>query len=338
MAKVFSSYTNVVRRMVKGYNIELYNYFYEQNIEESWVDHDNWNGGIDFYIIVIRIPVDYFEDLRQRGVVEEIENKISEFYNYAMRGDGESIQLRGVILKPSADDISTFGDNIDDSMWKPGLFRLFISHLSTNKQSASNLKQCLHNYGIDCFVAHEDITPSKEWEIEIEKALFTMDALCAIVAPDFIKSQWCDQEVGIALGQKKLVISIDKGNVPYGFFGKYQALKSKNKNANEIAIDVWKAIHANDKTKNGYLKKLVSLILNATNKTDALQYIDIIKLCEDVNKRYIDNLYDNFRANGILNSKEVTESINPFFQNYGLMPLVPILPSIEQNGYEDLPF
>ena len=36
MAKIFSSYTNVVRRMIKGYNKELYDYFNEQNIEESW--------------------------------------------------------------------------------------------------------------------------------------------------------------------------------------------------------------------------------------------------------------------------------------------------------------
>ena len=188
MAKVFSSYTNVVRKMVRNYNVELYNYFSEQNIEESWVDHDNWNGGIDFYMIIIRVPVDYFENIRRRGVVEEIENTIGSFYNDAMRGDGESIQLRGVILKPIADDISVFGDNVDDSMWKPGHFRLFISHLSANKESASNLKRCLLDYGIDCFVAHEDITPSKEWEMEIEKALFTMDALCAIVVPDFIKN------------------------------------------------------------------------------------------------------------------------------------------------------
>lgn len=43
-----------------------------------------------------------------------------------------------------------------------------------------------------------------------------MDALCAIVAPDFKNSNWCDQEVGIALGQRKLVIPISKdGEMPY---------------------------------------------------------------------------------------------------------------------------
>lgn len=338
MTKTFSSYTNVVRRMLIEYNKELYDYFSEQNIEESWVEHDNWNGGIDFYDIIIRVPVDFFRNLRRKDVLGETEKKIGEFYNDAMRGDGESIQIRSVILKPSTNEISTWGENVDDSMWKPGLFRLFISHLSVNKESASNLKQCLKYYGIDCFVAHEDITPSKEWEIEIEKALFTMDALCAIVVPDFFKSQWCDQEVGIALGRKKLVISIDKGAVPYGFFGKYQALKSRDRNANEIAIDVKNALVVNEKTKILYISKLISLILNANNKSDALQYIDVIKSCEKVSKQFIENLRDNFKSNEILNSIDIIDAINPIFQSYGLTPLVQADPLVSKNSYEDLPF
>lgn len=338
MTKIFSEYTNTVRRMIKGYNSDMYNFFCEQNIEEVWTYHDNWNGGIDFYNIIINVSVDYFEKLRKRGILEEIESTIAGFYNDAMRGDGESIQLRSVILKPTAEDISTFGDNLDDSMWKPGHFRLFISHLSTNKESASNLKCCLANYGIDCFVAHEDITPSKEWEMEIEKALFTMDALCAIVVPDFIKSLWCDQEVGIALGQRKLVISIDKGNVPYGFFGKYQALKSRNKTANELATDVWKALYTNERTKTVYFNKLVSLILNSTLKSDAVKYIEIIKKCDDLSKYFVESLHNNLIANNILNSEDVIDSINPLFQKYGLMPLSAISHSGHKNDYNDLPF
>lgn len=338
MTKFFSNYTNTVRRMLKNYNVDLFNLFCEQNFEEIWVDHDNWNGGIDYYNLIFKVPVEFFEDLRQRGRVEEIEKKISGFYNDAMRGGDESVQLREVVLRPSADDISLFGENIDDSMWKTGFFRLFISHHSANKISASNLKSCIGYYGIDCFVAHEDISPSKEWEIEIEKALFTMDALCAIVVPDFIKSQWCDQEVGIALGQKKMVISVSKGSDPYGFFGKYQALKSKDKNANEVAEAIWRIISTNDKTKTEYLNKLSVLILNATNKTDALQYIDVIMQCESVGKHIIENLHNNYNSNDILNSTEVIDHINPLFKKYGLVPLTMMPQTAINNNDIDLPF
>ena len=338
MTKFFSSYTNTVRQMLKGYDAELYNLFCDKNIEEIWVNHDNWNGGIDFYNIIIDVPVDYFENLRKSGAVEETEKVIIGYYYDAMRGEGESIQLSSVILRASAEDISTFGGNLDDSILKSGQFRLFISHLSSCKLSASNLKYCLSNYGIDCFVAHEDITPSKEWEIEIEKALFTMDALCAIVTPDFIHSQWCDQEVGIALGQKKLVISVNKGAVPYGFFGKYQALKSNGKTANDMAIDVWKALSSNERTKATYLNKLVSLILNATELSDAIRFVEVIKKCENVDKYYVESLHEKLGSNRILNSQDVMDSINPIFIKYGLMPLVVSPYAGIQNDEVELPF
>lgn len=339
MAKIFSAYTSTVRKMVKNYNSELYKFFCEQNIEELWTNHDNWNGGIDFYNIIINIPVEVFSQFRKNGIVEDIEKTIDGFYNDAMRGEDSSLQISGVFLKPQADNVSVFGDNFDDSMWKPGLYRLFISHLSINKESASYLKQCIQDYGIDCFVAHEDITPSKEWEMEIEKALFTMDALCAIVVPDFIKSQWCDQEVGIALGQRKQVFAINKGAVPYGFFGRYQALKSKDKNAIQMAHDVWKAISTNNNTKQTYLNKLIALILTATTSSDAIRLIGVLKQCENVDKRFIENIHDNYSSNNILNVPDVIDSINPMFQKYGLEELaIGSLPSAVRNDDEILPF
>lgn len=338
MSKIFSAYTNTVRRMIKGYNAELYNVFCEQNIEEVWTHHDNWNGGMDFYNIVISIPVDFFVQLSKSSIIEDIEKTIYGFYSDAMRGSDESLQINNIFLKPQADNIAVLGDNLDDLMWRHGSFRLFISHLSADKVAALNLKQCLSDYGIDCFVAHEDITPSKEWEIEIEKALFTMDALCAIIVPDFIKSQWCDQEVGIALGQQKQVFAIDKGAVPYGFFGKYQALKSRNKTAQQMAIDVWEAIANNVKTKPIYLNKLCALILNATITSDAVRFIDILKQCEGVDKHMIESVHENYSSNSILNTPEVINSINPIFQKYGLKTLTLYIPKTRQNDYEDLPF
>ena len=338
MNKVFSSYTNTVRRMIKDYNAELYNFFCEQNIEESWQYHDNFDGGVDVYDIVIHTPVEFFSQLRKKGIVEEIEKAINGFYDDAMRGGDMAIQIRRVFLRPQAEDVSVFGNDLDDSMWRHGCFRLFISHLSTNKDAASNLKKWLLGYGIDCFVAHEDITPSKEWEEEIEKALFTMDALCAIVVPDFIKSQWCDQEVGIALGQRKQVFAINKGAVPYGFFGRYQALKSKNKRASQMAYDVWVALSTNNNTKQTYLNKLVSLILTTTTTSEAERLIDVLKQCVDVDKHFIENIHDNYSSNSILNTSEIIVLLNPIFKKYGLKEVTAKWTEAMWSDNEDLPF
>lgn len=100
----------------------------------------------------------------------------------------------------------------DSRFWLTNHFRLFISHLSEHKVKMSQLQGVLKEYGISAFVAHEDIEPTKEWQNEIEKALFSMDALTAVLTPDFDKSRWTDQEVGVAVGRGVLVIPIRKGN------------------------------------------------------------------------------------------------------------------------------
>lgn len=42
-----------------------------------------------------------------------------------------------------------------------------------------------------------------------------MDALIAILTPDFPESKWCDQEFGFSYGRKKLAIPIRIGIDPY---------------------------------------------------------------------------------------------------------------------------
>jgi hypothetical protein len=80
--------------------------------------------------------------------------------------------------------------------------------------------------GVHGFVAHDTIEPTREWQDVIETALLTCDAMCAMLTPDFRESNWCDQEVGIVVAQRKLVLPLQMGLDPYGFIGKYQAIPS----------------------------------------------------------------------------------------------------------------
>lgn len=337
MTDVFKSYTRTVQKLLLRYDRDLASAFVDNNIDEIWQDHDNWNGGIDTYLIKLNLPLDVYFKLKDTERIEDAERKIASFYEDMMKGD-ESIRLSGVAISPRDDSHIDFGNNNNDSMWQPGYFRLFISHVSAYKESASNLKNSLALYGIDCFVAHEDITPSKEWEIEIENGLFTMDALCAIVVKEFSGSQWCDQEVGIALGQHKLVLSINKGANPYGFFGKLQALKSK-KTASEMASDVWKVIANNDRTKDLYSEKLIGLLLNVKNDPICKDLLQVLSTYENIDKRHIEHFHRHYNENSLLMDVHNLYTSNQIFNKYGL-------PAIEENNNNvsvtsfstDLPF
>lgn len=118
------------------------------------------------------------------------------------------------------------------------LFRLFISHISSDKDKATRLKESLLRYGISGFVAHEDIHPTLEWQSEIERALFTMDAFLAIHTPGFSNSIWTQQEIGFAFAMRVKIISFKMGEDPTGFISKHQALPRKKRTAEEIASEI----------------------------------------------------------------------------------------------------
>jgi hypothetical protein len=122
--------------------------------------------------------------------------------------------------------------------WKEGYIKVFISHLSSNRERMSALKASLAYWGISAFIAHEDIKASREWRDEVEAGLETMDILVAVVEPGFKESDWCAQEVGYALGRKVDIIPLRAGLDPFGFFGKYQGIQVKGKLPDLVASEI----------------------------------------------------------------------------------------------------
>ena len=145
-------------------------------------------------------------------------------------------------------------DKSVDDMWGEGKIRVFISHTHEHKVEAKNLKSGFFYSGIASFVAHEDIEPMKEWETEIERALFSMDMLVALLTEEFSESKWTDQEVGVAYGRRVPIIPVRMGKDPHGFIGKFQAISTS------AVTDGWQI--AND---------IVNFIMGYQGNNDALK-------------------------------------------------------------------
>jgi hypothetical protein len=103
-------------------------------------------------------------------------------------------------------------------------YKIFISHKAEDKKLASSLKENLKAYDLSCFVAHQDIVPTKEWQAEIESALQSADGLVALMTEKFSESDWTDQEIGFAYSRNIPIIPVRLGRDPYGFIGKIQGL------------------------------------------------------------------------------------------------------------------
>ena len=138
-------------------------------------------------------------------------------------------------------------------IWGDDGFRLFLSHKSEVKQETAALKEGLKLFGITCFVAHEDIHPTKAWQDEIENALSSMDGFVALMTENFHDSNWTDQEVGFAFARGVPIVAVRLGKDPYGFIGKFQGLSSTWPKAVE---DIAKILVKNDRMLSAYMGSL----------------------------------------------------------------------------------
>ena len=210
-------------------------------------------------------------------------------------------------------------DLSDSKYWLAGHFKLFVSHVAGVKEKASLLQKQLLSYGISAFVAHEDIEPTDEWEEEILKALFSMDALVAIITPDFKASLWTDQEVGVALGRDVLVIPIRREDDPHGFMAKYQGLQGIGKSVSQVADGVFAILATNPKTKLALSRALIDLFLFATSAADGLKCLRLLARIENVPTHELERLAENARQGGnVADHATVRSALNELLRAQGL--------------------
>lgn len=291
--------------------------------ESSWnlsfVHTDNLNGGTDYFVLNLAVPTALFASIRKSK--EDVENEIHE-----MVGDIDAAYdnhaISRVLLTPKLGTPPPRGNlptEIVSEIWKEGHLKLFLSHLAANKEKVHDLKDALKKYGIDCFVAHDDITPSREWQEQIENALRSMDALVALVEPDFIKSQWCDQEVGWALGRGLQVIGVRLNANPHGFIGKFQGVSGSLEFPRPLAQSIFEALKTQPTHRARLNQGLAYSLLNSESFSDSIALSKIIELCNDFTPSDKQILWEACRTNNqVYRAHKVTEKV------YGLIGEPPV--------------
>ena len=208
-------------------------------------------------------------------------HKIILHYHADSFGNEEAVDFKNSLLNANEKNLQQIAEELEISTNLSQLIKrypknwinnndikLFISHSSKNKSSANKLKNALQPYKISCFVAHQDVYPSLEWEAEIVNALNTMDCFISLHNDDFEKSQWCQQESGFALARSVEFIPIRFPNDPQGFVKKIQALP-----AMEIAETTKRIIEAIKESKKiGELYSQINPVNNASDDDDEIPF------------------------------------------------------------------
>jgi len=198
-------------------------------------------------------------------------------------------EYSGVLLHSSPPSV-TLSNNDLLKIWEPGYFRVFISHKAEDKVLAVQLKQSLLYIGATSFVAHEDIAPTKEWQDEIEKALFSMDVLVPLLTPGFANSDWTDQETGIAMGRGVPVVPVRVGIDPYGFIGKYQAVSGLGRSPKDLADELLESFLSNPITRERTTESLVTRFERAETFNHANLLIKYLEKMESATPNIIERL------------------------------------------------
>ncbi len=202
-------------------------------VHEGW-SYDNWDGGTYGHALFLTLPealylgcVDKKDELRNQikddiNRIHDVRNEFIDDVFLEMEPIADRDWRRESGLLQSRRRVVT--QDAATRVWGNRGYRVFLSHKAEVKKEAAELKSRLELFGAGCFVAHEDIHPTKEWQDEIENALTSMDAFVALLTSEFHNSLWTDQEVGFALCRAVPIIAVKLGRDPYGFIGKFQAL------------------------------------------------------------------------------------------------------------------
>jgi TIR domain len=124
----------------------------------------------------------------------------------------------------------------------------FISYAHADRKIAGQIKAEFGAFQISCFLAHEDLDPSVEWQREITRSLKVCDLFLPVICKNFRESKWTDQEVGMAVAWKKPIIPLSLGPpAPYGFMGKYQAIKIAPETVGEKCLTILRKLASHPK-------------------------------------------------------------------------------------------
>ncbi|BBO89700.1 toll/interleukin-1 receptor domain-containing protein [Desulfosarcina ovata] len=168
-------------------------------VHEGW-SYDNWNGGTYGHALYLAIPESIYlnavnekaelqSEIREGlNKIHDIQNEFVEevFFEMEVPEDHDWRKDSGLLISRS----KVIPDPVASRIWDKKCFRVFLSHKAEVKTETAGLKDKLKLYGISCFVAHEDIDPTREWQNEIENALHTMDSFVALLTDGFHDSLW----------------------------------------------------------------------------------------------------------------------------------------------------
>src|SRR3990172_467966 len=155
------------------------------------------------------------------------------------------------------------------------MVKIFLSYSNKGKDLAGKIKRFLEGYGLQAFLAHDDIRPTEEWMDRILAELEVCHVFIPILTDDFLESGWTGQETGIAISRKVKIIPLKVTADPPGFISRKQALKLHAKYPNITFRDIVKIISADPKLQELFRDGIIKVFSESYSFDNAGENTDL---------------------------------------------------------------
>ena len=197
---------------------------------------------------------------------------------------------------------------------------VFISYSNTVKEQAKIIKSHLLSLSqFDVFVAPDDIPiGSSNYLMEIREKIESCNIFLSLMNKENHKSDFTDQECGIALGSAKkiLLICIDD-TLPYGFLKNHQCICCKEEGIEAKLNEIETYVLSETSQDKKYVDLIVNSLCNAGSFNTADSWAKKLEECSNITEEQITLVKKAFEENRQIYQSYVAQRILPgIIKNY----------------------
>ena len=116
-------------------------------------------------------------------------------------------------------------------------FKVFISHSTSDKDLVDLLRAVLERIGIQTIVAMDELQPGNRLTSKVEKLMDESDCVVVLMTRHGTRSQWVQNEVGIAVGKEKPIVPlVEKGVQVGGILHDLEYIEFDRQNPNSAIV------------------------------------------------------------------------------------------------------
>ena len=175
-----------------------------------------------------------------------------------------------------------------------------MSYSTKDRRTANRLKKQLeHLSGISVFVAPSDIKASREgWRKTIIKSVRESEVFLPLLTKNFRKSEWTDQETGIAVAQGKLIIPLRVGTTkPHGFLESYPYQKISPRSLEKKLPDILTQVKDDKKLREKLQWSFISCFNDSNGFPEANERSELLEELGPYDAKKANALFEGYLKN-----------------------------------------